>query len=87
MAVFVADIIETTGKLKAALAETKLDLMEILKILILLDGLDAEHAFANNFYLMITSRSLQPLQAVLRRLKLLAMPMMKMMLQRQPPKQ
>ena len=44
MAVFVADIIETTGKLNAALAETKLDLMDILKILVLLDGLDAEHA-------------------------------------------
>ena len=44
MAVFVADIIETTGKLNAALAETKLDLMDILKILVLLDGLGAEHA-------------------------------------------
>jgi flagellar motor switch/type III secretory pathway protein FliN len=44
MAVFVTDIVDVTTKLHAALAETKIDLSEILQILVLLDGLDPEHA-------------------------------------------
>ena len=44
MAVYVTDIVDVATKLDAALKETKLDLSELLKILVLLDGLDPEHA-------------------------------------------
>ena len=44
MAVFVTDIVDVATKLNAALTETKISLEELLKILVLLDGLDPEHA-------------------------------------------
>ena len=43
MTVFVANIVEMMGKLKAIIAETNIDLFEALMILILLDGMDPEH--------------------------------------------
>jgi Integrase core domain len=44
MAVFVTDIVDVSTKLNAALKETKISIEELLKILVLLDGLDPEHA-------------------------------------------
>ena len=44
MAVFVTDIVDVSTKLEAALKETQMSLEDLLKILILLDGLDPEHA-------------------------------------------
>ena len=43
MAIFTNEIVEISSKLHAAIKETKLDLMDLLKISVLLDGIDLEH--------------------------------------------
>ena len=43
MASFVTDIVDMSSNLTAALEETKMNLIDLIKILVLIDGLDGEH--------------------------------------------